>query len=304
MGSSGLIPPNRIQRPRPQTLDHPAVAVRDSNSMTQIDYTRHLTVEEAERKRVAARMELRRQRNNMRQAKHKMKNQQIVLDLEMNIRQLRDAIQQLQLQHEVVSTRIPTNSTVWSVVAEYFHLFRNGFKEPTVSLLPSDSETSLTSLQPRESFVQRDFFLATMAEEVVAGTGVGVQNLLENWRRLSKCQEDVEIELVRLDAGPGNNLLATVSSVSTMSEMVLRHGFPHLFENGELTPLGAKLLGQRMTMHGTVSFVWDEEKGRVAGLQHSVDMLTPMMQLLGNLDDVSRVFAHAHVTPESRLASS
>ncbi|KAL3673991.1 hypothetical protein V7S43_001676 [Phytophthora oleae] len=316
MDSSILFPPDRqqlsegivrqvVQRSRPQSLDLFAVAVSGSSSMHQVDDTRHLPTNEAEMKRVAAEMkrvaaeiELRRQRNRMHQAKHKMKQQKKVLGLEIGIRQLRDEIQQLKMQKEVISAGVSTNTTVWSVAAEYFRLFRNDFKAPMVMLQPSTSESSIVSFQP---LVQRDFFIATMAEDVVGDTGFGVQSLLENWKQLSIYHEDMEIELVRLDVGPDEDLIATVRSATTMSEKALRHGFPHLFDNGEWTPLGAKLLGQRMDMHGAISFVWDEARGRVSSLQYSVDMLTPMMQVLRNFDDAARVFDEAHVSPESRV---
>eukprot|EP00644_Phytophthora_capsici_P005999 jgi/Phyca11/559069/estExt2_Genewise1.C_PHYCAscaffold_21038 len=237
----------------------------------------------------------------MHQAKHKMKQQKKVLDLEIGIRQLRGEIQQLKLQKEVISAGVSTNTTVWSVAAEYFRLFQHGFKGPMVMLQPSTPESSSVSLQPRESFVQRDFFIATMTEDVIGDTGFGVQSLLDGWKQLSMYHEDLEIELIRLDIGPDEDLIATVRSATTMSEKALRHGFPHLFHDGEWTPLGKKLLGQRMVMHGAVSFVWNEDNGRVSSLQYSVDMLTPVMQVLGNLEDVAHVFGRAHVTPDSRL---
>ncbi|OWZ00109.1 hypothetical protein PHMEG_00028777 [Phytophthora megakarya] len=315
MDNGIFFPPNRqrlsegivgqvVQRTRPQSLDLCAVAVSGSSSMHQVDDTRHLPMNEAELKRIADDIKLRRQRNRMHQAKHKMKQQKKVLDLEIGLRQLRDVIQQLKLRKEVISACVSTNTTVWSVAAEYFRLFRNGYKGPIVTLQSSSMNSPMVSLQPRESFVQRDFFIATMSEDVAGDTGFGVQSLLEGWRELSTYHDDMDIELVRLDVGSDETLVATVRSATTMSEKVLRHGFPHLLEDGQWTPLGARLLGQRIVMHGTVTFVWNEEKGRVVSLQYSVDMMTPMMQLLGNLEDVVSVFDRAQVTPDSRLVAN
>lgn len=265
--------------------------------MHQVDNTRHLPMNQAE-KCVAAEIELRRQRNRMHQAMHKMKQQKKVMNLEINIRQLREEVQQLKLQKEVISAGVSTITTVWSVAVEYFRLFRNGYKAPISTLHPLASNGSL---QPRESSVQRDFFLATMAEDVAGDTGYGVESLMENWMQLSLYHDAIEIELVRLDVGPGGDLIATVRSATTMSEKVLRHGFPHLFDNGDWTPLAARLLNQRIVMQGAVSFIWDKEGGRVVSLQYIVDMLTPIMQLLGSLEDAAHVFDRAHVSPESRL---
>lgn len=158
-----------VQRNQPQSLDLFAVAASGSSSMHQVDDTRHLPMNEAEMKRVAAEIELRRQRNRMHQAKHKMKQQKMVLDLEIGINQLRDEIQQLKLRKEVISAGVATDTTVWSVAAEYFRLFGTASKGPMLTLQPAASDPSLGALQPRESFAQRDFFIATMAEDV-AGT--------------------------------------------------------------------------------------------------------------------------------------
>ncbi|KAE8880184.1 hypothetical protein PF005_g29477 [Phytophthora fragariae] len=308
-----LFPPNRqrlsdgivrrvVQRTRPRSLDFFTNAVSGGSSVHQEDDTtgRHLSMNEAEVKRVAAEIELRRQRNRMHQAKHKMKQQKKMLDLEIGINQLRDEIQQLKLRKEVISAGVRTDTTVWSVPAEYFRLFRNGYKGPMP--MPQSSTSGVSSaLQPRESFVQQDFFIATKAEDVAGDIGFGVECLLENWRQLAMLHEDMEIELLRLDVGADDDLIATLRSATTLSERVLRHGFLHLFENGQWTPLGERLLGKRLVMNGVVNFVWSQEKGRVVSLQYSVDMLTPMVQLLGNLEDVARVFAHANMSPESRL---
>ncbi|GMF65825.1 unnamed protein product [Phytophthora lilii] len=315
MDRSVLFPPNGqrlsegivrqvVQRSRPQSLDLFAVSVSGSSSMHEVDDTRHLPMNHAEMLQVAADIGLRQQRSRMHQAKHKMKQQKKVLDLEIGIRQLRDELQQLKLQKEVIFAGVTTNTTVWSVAAEYFRLFRNGFQGPMLTQQSSVADPSMGSLQPRQSFVQRDFFVATMAEDVIGDTGFGVESLLKNWRQLSMYHEDMEIELVRLDVGPDKGLIANVRSAATMSETALRHGFPHLFKNGEWTPLGARLLGKRIIMRGAVSFVWDEGRGREASLQYSVDMLTPMIQLLGSLEDVAQVFDHANVTPESRLVAA
>ncbi|KAG6623329.1 uncharacterized protein IUM83_06264 [Phytophthora cinnamomi] len=264
MEVSTLFPPNcqrlgdgivrRVfHRTKAQSLDLLATAISGTSSKHQVDNMRYLPKNEAELVKFAAEIELRRQRNRMHQAKHKMKQQKKVLDLEININQLRDEIQQLKMRKEVISAGVSTNTTVWSVAAEYFRLFRNGFKGPMLTLQPSASNpSSLSALQPRESFAQRDFFIATMADDVAGDTGFGVECLLENWRQLSTYHEDMEIELVRLDVGSDDDLVATVRSATTLSEKALRHGFPHLFENGEWTSLGLRLLGKRLVMSGAI----------------------------------------------------
>ncbi|KAF1775791.1 hypothetical protein GQ600_9741 [Phytophthora cactorum] len=212
--------------------------------MHQVDDTRRFPMNEAEMQRVAAEIELRRRRNRMHQAKHKMKQQKKVLDLEIGIRQLRDEIQQLKLQKEVVSSRRVTNR-------------QSGVSQPSTFV---SSGTGTRPYGHIESF----------HHGIPDGIASGLPSLLENWRQLSTYHENMEIDLVRLDVGPDDNLIATVRSATTMSEKALRHGFPHLFENGQWTRLGARLLGQRIVMNGAVSFVWDAEKDRVSSIQYSV----------------------------------
>ncbi|OWZ20871.1 hypothetical protein PHMEG_0004670, partial [Phytophthora megakarya] len=63
----------------------------------------------------------------------------------------------------------------------------------------------------------------------------------------------------------------------------------------------AKLLGQRLVMHGSVRFSWNSSVNRVDGLLSQSDMVTPLLQLLGNIDDVSLLLGNARVTPEGSL---
>ncbi|ETP37234.1 hypothetical protein F442_14949 [Phytophthora nicotianae P10297] len=46
-------------------------------------------------------------------------------------------------------------------------------------------------------------------------------------------------------------------------------------------------------MLGSIRFEWDAINGQVTSVSTESDMLTPMLHLLGNLEDVSRVFADA-----------
>lgn len=77
------------------------------------------------RAQAAADLALRRKRNRMHQAKHTLRQKQKVEDLEAGIARLQDKIQQLNDQRRIVSASIVTNTSAWSVAAEYFRLFEN-----------------------------------------------------------------------------------------------------------------------------------------------------------------------------------
>lgn len=64
------------------------------------------------------------------------------------------------------------------------------------------------------------------------------------------------------------------------------------------------LLNKRLVIQGTVRFDWDETSGRVVRLESKMDMVTPLLKLLGALDKVAAVFDNARITPEGSVISS
>lgn len=56
-------------------------------------------------------------------------------------------------------------------------------------------------------------------------------------------------------------------------------------------------------MHGSTRFEWDGVYGDVTHVVAQSDMLTPLLHLLGNLEDVSRVFEGALISPDFQLVS-
>ncbi|KAG6953777.1 hypothetical protein JG688_00012653 [Phytophthora aleatoria] len=80
---------------------------------------------------------------------------------------------------------------------------------------------------------------------------------------------------------------------------VFSNGSPDQQERGRY--IAAKLLGQRLVMCGSVSFTWDSSTHQVVGLISQADMVSPLLQLMGNIEDVSNVLSNARVTPECNL---
>ncbi|KAF4319353.1 hypothetical protein JM18_003205 [Phytophthora kernoviae] len=153
--------------------------------------------------------------------------------------------------------------------------------------------------------VQRNFLQATMSLDVIGETGCGVEALLETWKMITLLHEDIDIQLLRLDQGAGGSLVATTKVKFSINEKTLRLAFPHLInadEAGNWSRLAAKLLGQQLVVRGAVRSMWDEDSDRMISVQNEADMLTPMLQLLGNLEDVFCVFGNALITPECKFA--
>ncbi|POM59662.1 hypothetical protein PHPALM_31572 [Phytophthora palmivora] len=107
-----------------------------------------------------------------------------------------------------------------------------------------------------------------MASDVVGVIGYGVEALLQNWKLISLCHPDIDIKLVRLENGPGDSVVATTRA---------------------FMGLASRLLGQKLVMNGCTHLIWDNEAKRVVNIQYTADLLAPMLQLLGNLEDVVKI---------------
>ncbi|KAF4034288.1 hypothetical protein GN244_ATG13756 [Phytophthora infestans] len=126
-----------------------------------------------------------------------------------------------------------------------------------------------------------------------------------NGRSMSSwCFDDVRVDLDRLEKDSANSLRAITTTRATISHDTLRVLFPHLNghgKNGKQSLLECKLLRYRLIMRGSVRFEWDDRADRVSSMDTQSDMLTPLLRLLGNLEDVNRVFQGALVTTDCRI---
>ncbi|ETL47664.1 hypothetical protein L916_02604, partial [Phytophthora nicotianae] len=261
----------------------------------------NLTTDTSSRQSELDKVAQRRERNRMHQARHKMKQLKKVEDLETSIRQLREEVQQLKLQREVLSVGVMSNTTVWSVAAEYFRMFRYGVK--SLGLSTQNCALVATS-SPFQADAQRRFLLSTMMASVTSETGYGVDALMENWSFVTRFHPDIDVQLMSLESKGDGLVMGKTLGRLTITENTLRHAFPHLVsDGGERAQLARKLLGQQLVMRGGVHFEWDSVNGRIARVQHKADLMTPLLQLLGSLEAVSCVFEKALVTPESTAVS-
>ncbi|POM57941.1 BZIP transcription factor [Phytophthora palmivora] len=144
-----------------------------------------------------------------------------------------------------------------------------------------------------------------MAPDVTDGIVCGVEALLEHWKLVSQYFSDVNVELKRLEEVAPDSLLATTVVSVTITDNTLCQVFPHLVgEGGRVSPLGEKLRNQRVVLRGSVRFDWDASMGRVLRHESKVDGLTPVLQLLGGLEDVATVFDKALVTLEGKFVGA
>ncbi|ETN03922.1 hypothetical protein PPTG_15239 [Phytophthora nicotianae INRA-310] len=171
--------------------------------------------------------------------------------------------------------------SVWHVAMEYFFRFPYSVVSPIA-----------VEIQALMAFLQR-----TMVSDVAYNSERGVDAVLRSWERLSLWFDDVAVGLDGLAKDLGGTLIATTTISVTITERTLEYAFPHLVE-GEDSSLGQKLLDQRLVMAGSTRFEWDEKSCRVSSVASQSDMLTPILRLLSGLEEVSRVFEKASISPE------
>ncbi|ETL88516.1 hypothetical protein, variant 2 [Phytophthora nicotianae] len=248
----------------------------------------------------SADVELRRQRNRMHQARYKMKQRQLVADLEAAVTHLRQEIQELEIQQRLLSYGLPTTTTIWNIAAEYFRLFRHGTKGSTM-VENAHIEPALNLLH---SQVQWDFMKTTMAPDVTDGVVIGIDALIESHALQSRCYEAIDLQPLRMDDGPEGLLIVSTQCELTITENMLVCGFPNLVKDGEWSSLADKMLGKKIVIYGSTHFFWDNTRGRVVRLQWKADVMTALLRLLGSLDTVPQVFNGARMSPEGMVKRS
>ncbi|OWZ19963.1 hypothetical protein PHMEG_0005696 [Phytophthora megakarya] len=234
------------------------------------------------------RTNLRKQRRDI-QRRYRKKQENRLITLGKETKQLRAEIESLKGQKHAIELSIPTKDTVWNVVVEYFRVFRHG--------LPSIDPTSTYDT---ESSVQMDFIKSSMTENIMFNWQRGVDALLQSWSKVTLWFQDVEVTLTGIKKCGLRSVDATTETSVTITEKTLRYAFPHLCK-GKMSPIVLKLLNQRIIMPGETRFEWDIAFGRVIAVTAQSDMLMSILTLLGNLEDVSRVFERSLVSPSFQL---
>lgn len=226
-----------------------------------------------------------RERRRKNQERYRAKQRKSMAALETRNQKMEEEIRQLQRTRDILKAKRPaTTSTVWSVAVEYFQVFRHG--------LPSTGETRTIGL---------DFLEATMAPELDAGTVQGLDAFTQNWTVFTQLFADVQLQLSRLDQVADNSLVATATTSFTITESSLRSIFPRLSEENEWSDIAAKLLNQRLVMRGSVHFSWDSDNNRVMRLISQSDMVSPLLQVLGTVQDVAAVLNCVRTNPDCNL---
>ncbi|KAE9175534.1 hypothetical protein PF005_g25359 [Phytophthora fragariae] len=209
--------------------------------------------------------------------------------LEKETRQLRDEITRFEHKRLAISEALPAQQNGWDVALEYFKYFQFGLQ----------SRGRSSAIKPTNA--QLELLRTAMVPDVVFNSGQGVEAMMRSWKCLSQWFQDVELELEGLDRGAAGSLVAVTRTGVTITERTLRNVFPRLCSDRRLAD---RLLGQRIVMRGLTRFEWDGACGRFTSVMAHSDMLTPMLRLLGSVEDVSLVFERSIISPDFQWRSS
>jgi hypothetical protein len=247
------------------------------------------------KRRVSAKSEACREQCRTNQARYRLKQRQNVSKLESTVAQLREEIPTLEVQRRRL--RYDSTQRVRDVVVEYFELFRHGVGGVY------DEASSSDVLRASEAQQQLMFLRSTMAPDVEFGSVSGVRVLMEHWRRMAEWHGGLHFRLARMDKISDSIVAAAAVLSVTITKTTLERVFPHLMraENVEDLSLAVKLLGHQVDYPCSVLFVWEEATSLVARVDTEIDMATPLLELLGNLRDVSRVVQGAAMAPNNYI---
>ncbi|KAG6617510.1 uncharacterized protein IUM83_02500 [Phytophthora cinnamomi] len=211
--------------------------------------------------------------------------------LEEHVARLRQEIQKLEQKQCDIAKGVVQKTTPWKVVADYFRVFRHGYIAPTTQR----HEVSCDSprLHPGDKAdVHRRFLQDVMALNVVFNGGRGVEALLEYWGFVSLHHDELNIQLVRMEAGPEGSTIAHVHAHTTITANMFGTALLEDAHDCEKETLASKLIGQHLVVPivpMVVWFGWDSTLDRVVSMLYEADMLTSLLNLLGSVKDVARV---------------
>ncbi|KAJ8571874.1 hypothetical protein ON010_g4956 [Phytophthora cinnamomi] len=174
--------------------------------------------------------------------------------LEEDVARLRQEIQQLERKQCDITNGVVMKTTPWKIVAEYYRIFRNGYKPPTAN---TNAASGTAPMVLDKDNVYRRFLQTGIARDVIFNGGSGVEAVLENWRLVSLHHDEMDIELVRMEGGPGGSIVATVNGLTTITVNMLQIALPHLGHDGEDGSIASKIAGQQIGIPSIVRIGWD-----------------------------------------------
>lgn len=264
----------------------------------------------AKKKRIRIKTDRRREQCRANQARYRNKQRDQAIVLEDNVVNLREEVVALERHRLSLYRSARFSNAPMQVVLEYFRLFRHGLAcRPGVDdAIAVRASSSPTSQQLSDHQQQIAFLRSVMVPDLVFGDALGVDTLVEQWRRYSTFHQDLELELVDTLPMEHSMLANTVAHTIrawgeitlTITQDTIRHVFPHLERHLRLK---RKLIGKRVTYSAVVEFGFNE-RHKVQRLDFSLDYIASLLDILHNVADVSTVLHQALIVQNSYLCAS
>ncbi|KAF4034204.1 hypothetical protein GN244_ATG13846 [Phytophthora infestans] len=226
-------------------------------------------------------------RNN--QARYRDRQRVIQQRMQHEVQQLHEELQGLKLKRQRLHFEEKTNRSSWSIVSDVFRLLETGLRSPW---LMADTDEMMKHSEMRQILtdLQRSF-----EHDVGMGALHGVEALLEQPRRYSLYFSDPHMHLQRVEEQVPGVVTATARLKLTVLDFTIRCVFPHLEKPNSIDEdvkdiyrsLRKKLLGMRLDCRAEMTFLMNEESGRVSRLEVGIDVAESLLQLLRDITDAS-----------------
>ncbi|KAG6616858.1 Protein kinase [Phytophthora cinnamomi] len=228
-----------------------------------------------------------RERRRISQQRYMQKKSRAAASLENYMPLLRDEVSQLLIRRDHL---LRSREILWSAAVEYFSIFEHGL-------------SSSKGLPPKSV----KYLRTVLALDVDTGITSGFESLMACWRIFTLFFPDVHVKLKGLRSIAKHSLVASTFTTITLTKQSLQKVFPQLVDESKgqdshrRKRIISQLLGQRIVMKGSARFHWDNTSKRVDILYSHLDMVSPLLQLLSDIEDVSLIFRGALITPAGNI---
>ncbi|KAJ8576136.1 hypothetical protein ON010_g3074 [Phytophthora cinnamomi] len=267
---------------------------RSESIMTEDSSVASPRLEKKTRPVLTDKQAIRREQCRANQARYRNKQLNHKRQLQRDNQLLEEEIQGLKLRKRNIKFERKTNQSPWTIVGEVFRLLEDGFRSPWRL---ASTEEMMKHADTRQSLA---FLEKCFVHNVAMGDLRGINALMDQWRRYSLYFEEPHLELKRVEVLAKGVVSAIATLSVTITDFTLRCVFPGLATCGgrKLLQLSKSLLGQRLDYSCSMRFLFDEASGRVVRLEPKIDLVTPLLRILGNIKDVSAVCKYALLTSE------
>ncbi|OWY93695.1 LOW QUALITY PROTEIN: Bzip transcription factor [Phytophthora megakarya] len=241
----------------------------------------------------------RRQQCRRNQARYRVKQRERQLQLKQSVEQLQQDVKNTEspdiliLHAERGTTKV--RGVLWQRFFAFFEMF-------PLSVANAQEMNNHKEIQDIMAVLSGSF-----AQNFTMGNLQGARAVIQQLRLHSQYFEDLELKLQRIEALTPTVLTAKAYLNVTVVMVTMQKLFPHLVTgisrniNKRRRSLHDRLLGQRLTLNCSMTFLFDEESFRVVRIETSIDWVSALLMVLETLKDVADVLENASITPECAI---